>query len=58
MGQFWYFLFFSTVFYLFMSLFAVPWGAMGLSITADYHERTRLMATNAFMCAAAAIVLS
>ena len=58
MGQFWYFLFFSTVFYLFMSLFAVPWGAMGLSMTADYHERTRLMATNAFMCAAAAIVLS
>jgi GPH family glycoside/pentoside/hexuronide:cation symporter len=58
MGQFWYFLAVSTIFYLFMSLFAVPWGAMGLSMTADYHERTRLMATNAFMCAAAAILLS
>lgn len=58
MGQFWYFLGLSVVFYIFMSLFAVPWGALGLSMTADYHERTRLMATNAFMCALAAIVLS
>jgi GPH family glycoside/pentoside/hexuronide:cation symporter len=58
MGQFWYFLVISTIFYLFMSLFAVPWGAMGLSMTADYHERTRLMATNAFMCAAIAILPS
>jgi len=58
MGKFWYFLFFSTVFYLFMSLFAVPWGAIGLSLTADYHERTRLMATNAFTSAVAAILLS
>ena len=58
MGKFWYFLFFSTVFYLFMSLFAVPWGAIGLSMTADYHERTRLMATYAFTSAAAAILLS
>lgn len=58
MGQFWYFLFFSIVFYLFMSLFAVPWGAIGLSLTADYNERTRLMATYAFMSAVAAILLS
>jgi len=58
MGQFWYFLIFSTIFYLFMSLFAVPWGAIGLSMTADYHERTRLMATYAFTSAAAAILLS
>jgi GPH family glycoside/pentoside/hexuronide:cation symporter len=58
MGQFWYFLVVSIIFYLFMSLFAVPWGAVGLSMTPDYHERTRLMATNAFMCAAVAILLS
>jgi len=58
LGIFWYFLFFSTVFYLFMSLFAVPWGAIGLSMTADYHERTRLMATYAFTSAGAAILLS
>ncbi len=57
-GQFWYFLILSVVFYLFMSLFAVPWGALGLSLTPDYHERTRLMATNAFWCAAAAVLLS
>ena len=41
-----------------MSLFSVPWGAMGLSMTADYHERTRLMATYAFTSAAVAILLS
>jgi GPH family glycoside/pentoside/hexuronide:cation symporter len=41
-----------------MSLFSVPWGALGLSLTPDYHERTRLMATNAFWCAAAAVILS
>lgn len=58
MGRFWYFLVLSVVFYLFMSLFAVPWGALGLSLTPDYHERTRLMATNAFWCAAAAVLLS
>ena len=58
MGQFWYFLVLSVVFYLFMSLFSVPWGALGLSLTPDYHERTRLMATNAFWCAAAAVILS
>ncbi|MCX6971124.1 MAG: MFS transporter [Verrucomicrobia bacterium] len=58
MGQFWYFLVLSVIFYLFMSLFAVPWGALGLSMTADYHERTRLMATNTFMCAGVAILLS
>ena len=58
MVKFWYFLIFSTVFYIFMSLFAVPWGAIGLSLTADYHERTRLMATYAFTSAAAAILLS
>ena len=58
MGKFWYFLVLSVVFYLFMSLFAVPWGALGLSLTPDYHERTRLMATNAFWCAVAAILLS
>jgi GPH family glycoside/pentoside/hexuronide:cation symporter len=58
MGQFWYFLALSIIYYLFMSLFNVPWGALGLSMTPDYHERTRLMATNAFFCAAAAILLS
>jgi GPH family glycoside/pentoside/hexuronide:cation symporter len=58
MGRFWYFLILSVVFYLFMSLFAVPWGALGLSLTPDYHERTRLMAANAFWSAAAAILLS
>jgi len=58
MGHFWYFLTLSLLYYLFTSLFSVPWGALGLSITADYHERTRVMALNAFLCALTGISLS
>lgn len=58
MTHFWYFLGFSLAYYLFTSLFSIPWGALGLSITADYHERTRVMAWNSFLCALTGISLS
>lgn len=58
MSYFWYFLIISLVYYTFTAFFSVPWGALGLSMTADYHERTRLMAFNTFMCAAVAVLLS
>jgi GPH family glycoside/pentoside/hexuronide:cation symporter len=58
MTLFWYFLALSLVYYLFTSLFSIPWGALGLSITADYHERTRVMAWNSFLCALTGIGLS
>jgi len=49
MHHFWYFLAVSLVFFTFVDLFTVPWGAMGLAMTADYHERTRLMTVNTLL---------
>lgn len=44
-----YFLGSSLVFYTFLTLFGVPWSALGFSMTADYNERTRLMGFNTFL---------
>ena len=46
---FWFFLVGSLVFYLAYTVFATPWVALGYELTADYHERTRLMAVQNFM---------
>lgn len=46
---FWYFLFGSLIFYLFYTMFATPWVALGYELTPDYHERTRVMAVQNFM---------
>ncbi|WP_100656863.1 MFS transporter [Alteromonas flava] len=46
---FWYFLIGSLIFYLAYTMFATPWVALGYELTPDYHERTRLMATQNFM---------
>jgi GPH family glycoside/pentoside/hexuronide:cation symporter len=42
--NFLYFLGFSLVFYLGLTIFATPYVAMGYEMSNDYHERTRLMA--------------
>ena len=44
MYNFWYFLGWSIVFFLGMTIFSVPYVAMGYEMSDDYHERTRLMA--------------
>ncbi|MDG1506193.1 MAG: MFS transporter, partial [Luminiphilus sp.] len=44
MYNFWYFLGWSVVFFLGMTIFSVPYVAMGYEMSIDYHERTRLMA--------------
>jgi len=49
MFYFWFFLFGSILFYLFYTVFATPWVALGYELTSDYHERTRLMAVMNFM---------
>lgn len=49
MFYFWYFLLGSIVFYLFYTMFATPWVALGYEMTNDYHERTRLMGVMNFM---------
>lgn len=49
MFYFWFFLGGSILFYLFYTVFATPWVALGYELTSDYHERTRLMAVMNFM---------
>lgn len=49
MFYFWFFLFGSILFYMFYTVFATPWVALGYELTSDYHERTRLMAVMNFM---------
>ncbi|MCF8259777.1 MAG: MFS transporter [Melioribacteraceae bacterium] len=49
MFYFWFFLVGSIVFYMFYTVFATPWVALGYELTSDYHERTRLMAVMNFM---------
>ena len=46
---FWFFLIGSVIFYLGYTMFATPWVALGYELTPDYHERTRVMATQNFM---------
>ena len=42
--NFWYFLCWNIIFFLGMTIFSVPYVAMGYEMSSDYHERTRLMA--------------
>ncbi len=44
--HFWYILVLSIVFYLGYTIFATPLIGLGYEMTADYHERTRLMASS------------
>ncbi len=44
-----YFLIGSLFFYLAYTVWATPWVALGFELTADYHERTRLMGTSNFI---------
>jgi GPH family glycoside/pentoside/hexuronide:cation symporter len=39
-----YFMIFSFTFYLGLTIFSVPYVAMGYEMSSDFHERTRLMA--------------
>jgi len=42
--NFWYFFLWSVVFYLGLTLFSVPYVAMGYEMSNDFHERTSIMA--------------
>jgi GPH family glycoside/pentoside/hexuronide:cation symporter len=42
--NFTFFLFWSTVFYFGLSIFSVPYVAMGYEMSDDFHERTQIMA--------------
>lgn len=49
MAQFWYFLATSLGFYTAVTVFEIPHGALGMEMTADYHERTRLFSAKSFV---------
>jgi GPH family glycoside/pentoside/hexuronide:cation symporter len=42
--NFWFFLLWSFVFYIGLSVFSVPYVAMGYEMSDDFHERTSIMA--------------
>jgi GPH family glycoside/pentoside/hexuronide:cation symporter len=44
-----YYLIFSLLFFLASSIFTVPHAALGLEMSGDYHERTRLYAFSSFI---------
>ena len=47
--NFWYFLLWSLVFYLGLTIFSVPYVAMGYEMSDDFHERTNIMAIAQFI---------
>lgn len=55
-GQFWYFLGMSLVFYTAVTVFEIPHGALGMEMTDDYHERTRLFSAKSFIGNLGAII--
>jgi len=55
-GQFWYFLLMSLVFYSAVTVFEIPHGALGMEMTDDYHERTRLFSAKSFIGNLGAII--
>lgn len=46
-----YFLLISILYYLAYTVFTVPWNALGLELTLDYHDRTRVQAYRTFIAA-------
>ncbi|MGB0878973.1 MAG: MFS transporter [Polaribacter sp.] len=47
--NFWYFFLWSLVFYLGLTIFSVPYVAMGYEMSDDFHERTKIMAIAQFI---------
>lgn len=55
-AQFWFFLSMSLVFYTAVTMFEIPHGALGMEMTDDYHERTRLFSAKSFIGNVGAII--
>ena len=47
--NFWYFLIFNLIFYLGITIFGVPFVAMGYEMSENFHERTQIMAVSQFI---------
>lgn len=50
-GLGWYFLVIAILYYIAYTIFTVPWGALGLELTQNYNERTKVQAFRQFMAA-------
>ena len=55
---FWVFFALSILYYTFVTVFSVPWIALGYELTPDYHERTRLMALTQFVASAVMLAMN
>jgi Na+/melibiose symporter-like transporter len=56
-GLAFYFLVISVLYYFSFAVFTIPWGAMGLELTEDYNERTRVQAYGHFVSSICGILL-
>ena len=45
----WYFFVMAMLYYSAYALFSIPWGAAGLELGGDYHERTQIQAIRSFV---------
>ena len=54
----WYFMAMVFLYYTAYTIFVVPWGALGLELTTDYNERTRVQAYRTFFQGVGAFGLS
>jgi glycoside/pentoside/hexuronide:cation symporter, GPH family len=52
-----YFLGMSLLYYTALTIFMVPWGALGLEMSRDYHEKTRIQAVANFFGNVGAIAM-
>ncbi|MGE4489729.1 MAG: MFS transporter [Kiritimatiellales bacterium] len=57
LSYFLYFLCISLLFYTALTVFMVPWGALGLEMTQDYHERTRIQAVSLLFANIGALIM-
>jgi len=48
-GLFWWFLIVASLLYVAYAVFVIPYSAMGLEMTSDYNERTRVLAWRPYM---------
>ena len=56
-GIFSYFLVFTMLAYFGYAVFAIPRNALGIELSTDYHERTRIFALNTFFAYSAALLM-
>ena len=55
-AQFWYFVLMLVAFRTAVTMFEIPHGALGMEMTPDYHERTKLFSVKSFVGNAGAMI--